>query len=159
PPSDPTKASLCVYVSPEAITFLSDPSFDGKGVLGVDVHDSPSPEEPDGAPLPALGAVFLPGPDAGELDLSAPVPMVRFDGLPAGWVSPRAVFVASRVAPKPNAGWWLGGYDLSKGLGASPLLNPVTMVAGAGKSITIDLTALRRLTVTLTRTAPPLGNA
>src|SRR5262252_2520161 len=103
PPTDKTKSALCVVVAPEAIAFLSDPNFDGKGLLAVDVHDAPNPDAPDGAPLPSLQTTILPGLDAGELDLSAPIPVVRFDGLPPT-VYPRAIFVDSRLGPKPNAG-------------------------------------------------------
>jgi hypothetical protein len=159
PPTDPTKSALCLVFAPEAITFLADPSFDGKGFMGIDVHDAPNPDAPDGAPLPSLQNTVLPGPDAGELDLSSPVPIVRFDGLPATTVYPRAIFVDSRGATKPAPGWWLGGYDLSKGIAGTALLNPVALTAGEGKTVTIDLVALRRLSVTLSRTATPIGNA
>jgi hypothetical protein len=162
PPSDPTKAALCIAFTHDALSFLAaDPNFDGKGLLAVDVHATANPDAPDGASLPALtGAVFpsTDGGDAGEIDLASPLPSVRFDSLPPGVVYPRAVFVDSRDTQKVGAGWWLGGYDLSNGLRTPILLSPLTLSAGVGSSVTINLTALRALGVTLTRSVAPIGN-
>ncbi len=162
PPTDSTKSSLCINVSPEAIQFLANADFDGKGFMVIDVHDVANPDAPDGAPLPALHTATFPsldaGPDAGEFDLATPVPTVRFDGLPAT-VYPRVVFVDARGTFKPQAGWWLGGYDLTNGLGQTALLKPIALTAGQGTTITIDLSALRRLHITITRSATPVGNA
>jgi hypothetical protein len=162
PPTDATKAALCIIVSPEAIAFVAtDPSFDGKGLLAVDVHDTANPDGPDGGSLPALQGTTFPSADAGggEIDLSSPLPQVRFDGLPPGIVYPRAIFVDSRDTHKVGAGWWLGGYDLANGLKKPALLRSVTLAPGVGTAVTIDLTALRALGVTLTRSVPPVGNA
>ncbi len=165
PPADPSKAALCISFTHDALAFIAaDPNFDGKGLLAVDVHDTANPDAPDGGSLPALtGAVFpslaaLDGGDAGEIDLASPLPAVRFDGLPAGVVYPRAIFLDSRDRQKVGAGWWLGGYDLTSGLRTPALLRPVALSAGAGTSVTIDLTALRALGVTLTRSVTPIGN-
>jgi hypothetical protein len=163
PPVDPTKAALCITFTHEALSFVaSDPSLDGRGLLAVDVHDTANPDSPEGGSLPALtGAVFPPadGGDGGELDLSAPLPTVRFDGLPATVVYPRGIFLDSRSTQKVGAGWWLGGYDLTGGLRTPALLQPVTLRAGVASTVTINLTALRALAVTLTRSATPVGNA
>jgi hypothetical protein len=162
PPSDPTKAAICITLTHDALSFLAaDPSFDGKGLLAIDVHDTANPDAPDGASLPALTGEVFPSPDAGdggEIDLASPLPFVRFDGLPAGIVYPRAIFVDSRDTQKLGAGWWLGGYDLTGGLRTPVLLHPVTLSAGAGSTVTINLTALRALGVTLTRSVAPIGN-
>jgi hypothetical protein len=158
-PSDSTRAALCISFTHDALSFLTaDPSFDGRGLLAVDVHDTANPDAPDGGSLPALTGAVFPSGDAGEIDLSSPLAPVRFDGLPAGVVYPRAIFVDSRNTQKVGAGWWLGGYDLSGGLRTPSLLRPVTLSAGVGTSITIDLTALRALGMTLTRSAAPAGN-
>jgi hypothetical protein len=161
PPADATKAALCIVVAPEAIAFVAaDPSFDGKGLLAVDVHDTADPDGPDGGSLPALQGATFPSIDGGgpEIDLSSTLPALRFDGLPPGVVYPRVVFVDSRDTQNVGAGWWLGGYDLSRGLEKPTLLRPVSLVAGEGTVVTIDLTALRALGVTLTRSAAPIGN-
>jgi hypothetical protein len=162
PPSDPARASLCIAFTHDALSFLAaDPNLDGKGFLAVDVHDTANPDAPDGGSLPALTGAFFPPPDAGdagEVDLASPLPVVRFDGLPAGVVYPRAIFVDSRSTQKPGPGWWLGGYDLNNGLRTPSLLQPVTLTAGTGSTVTINLTALRALGITLTRSVAPIGN-
>jgi hypothetical protein len=160
PPTDATKAALCVSFTHDALSFLaSDPSFDGKGLLAIDVHDTANPDAPDGGSLPALAGMIFPMTDGGaEIDLSGSLPAVRFDALPAGVAYPRAIFVDSRNTQKVGAGWWLGGYDLSSGLRTPALLQPVTLTAGAGTAVTINLTALRGLGVALTRSVAPVGN-
>lgn len=156
-PPNLAMAALCLSFTHDALSFLAaDPSFDGKGLLAIDVHDTANPDAPDGGSLPALAGTF--SGDAGEIDLASPLTPVRFDGLPPGIVYPRAIFVDSRDTQNVGAGWWLGGYDLTHGLQKPALLRPVTLAAGVGTSITIDLTALRGLGVTLTRSAAPVGN-
>jgi len=164
PPSDSHKAELCIVTTPEAIQFIAqDPNFDGKGLIAFDVHTVANPDLPDGGQVPPIAFASIPSTDAGadaaEFDLSTPVPVVRFDGLPAGAVYPRVVFVDSRNTNAVSAGWWLGNYDLSNGFLANVPLKPVTLAAGSSTTVTIALTALRRLHVTLTRSATPIGNA
>jgi hypothetical protein len=164
-PSDSTKAALCVAFTPEAIQFIAaDPNLDGKGLLAFDVHDTPTPDLADGGSVPALAFVSYPaldgGADAGEFDLGGPLPIARFDNLPAEKVYPRVVFIDTRTSPNAiNAGWWLGGYDFANGIQANVPIRGVTLTAGAGTQVTIDLHALRRLHVTLTRSATAIGNA
>jgi hypothetical protein len=164
PPSDPNQAALCIITTPEAIQFIAqDPNLDGKGLIAFDVHTQSNPDLPDGGQVPPIAFASIPagdaGADAAEFDLSTPVPVVRFDGLPAGAVYPRVVFVDSRNFTALGAGWWLGNYDLSNGLVANVPLKPVTLTAGSSTTVTIALTALRRLHVTLTRSVTPVGNA
>jgi hypothetical protein len=160
PPSDPTKASLCISATPETIAFVpNDPNLDGKGILAIDVYSMATPDTDGGASAPLASQLF-PSQDAGagaEFDLSTPIPMVRFEVAP-GTVYPRVVFVDSRTFNAVGAGWWLGNYDLSNGLVKNTPLQPVTLTAGAGTSVAISLTALRRFHVVLTRSATPTGN-
>jgi hypothetical protein len=164
PPTVSTNAAICVTVTPEAIAFLSDPAFDGKGLMTVGVYSSPGGSDDAG-----LAAVLLPSQDAGVgdagvalLDLSQPVPVVRFE-IPATMVYVRAIFIDNPATLSDGgglqAGWWLGGYDLSHGIDNAPLL-PVTLTAGAATNLTIDLVALRKLTLTVTRdpSLAPAGN-
>jgi hypothetical protein len=160
PPSDPTKAALCIAVTPEAITFTSDPGFDGKGWLIAQLFATPLPDAPDGGEVPSLAAQTEGAPDAGAVDLSQPVPVLRFDGLPApATVYPRVLF-----EDDPNAGGslgpgaWLGGYDLAAGLAAPAPLVAQTLTAGSSTSIAMQLSALRELVVTMTRSVPAAGN-
>jgi hypothetical protein len=160
PPADPTKASLCITATAEAIQFIaSDPNLDGKGLLAFDVYDTATPDS-DGGASPPLSYKFFPADaGAGEFDLATPIPAVRFDGLPPGAVYPRVLFIDSRTVNAVGAGWWLGNYDLSSGIAKGTALAPVTLTAGAGTSVAITLTALRRLHVVITRSVTPVGNA
>jgi hypothetical protein len=160
PPSDPSKAALCVTLTAETVQFLPTvPEFDGKGVLLVAVQANAMPE--GGAPLGS--PVILPqldgGGDAGLIDLSQPLPAVRIDGLPPTTVYPQALFIddpgAGIKTPKP--GWWLGGYDFSNGLQSAPL-KPVTLQAGTSTTVSLDLRALRALSLQVTTSVPPAGN-
>jgi len=156
-PADPSKAALCITVAPEAMTFTSDPRFDGKGYLVAQVFGTSLPDYPDGGEMPALAAQTFGAPDAGTVDLSQPLPAIRFDGLPAA-VYPRVVFFDDPTTSSIAAGSWLAGYDLSHGLGGQPPLIAEPLVVGSGTSITMKLSALRELVVTMQRTVPPAGN-
>ena len=157
-PADPTKAALCITMTPEAIAYTSDPDFDGKGYLVAQVFGASLPDDPDGGEVPALAAQTFGAPDAGTVDLSQPLPTIRFDGLPAT-VYPRVVFVdGPTLSGSIGAGTWLAGYDLGQGLGGQPPLVAQTLVAGTGTSITMKLSALRELVVTMQRTVAPAGN-
>ena len=140
PPADGAKAALCITFTHDTLAFVAgDPSFDGKGMLYVDVHDTANPDAPDGGSLPALAGTIFPMSDAGvEIDLAGTLPAARFDALPPGVVYPRAIFIDSRSTQTVGAGWWLGGYDLGAGLRTPALLQPVSLTAGAGTGITIN---------------------
>jgi len=97
-PTDPSKSALCLDVVPETIAFTSDPRFDGKGLMVAEVFDTNIPDLPDGGSVTPLAAVSLPG-DGGTLDLSQPIPPIRFDGLPTA-VYARVLFTDN---PQPNA--------------------------------------------------------
>jgi hypothetical protein len=160
PPSDPTKAALCVTLTAETVQFLpNDPQFDGKGLLVLTVHAESMPD--GGQPLTA--PVILPdvdaGGDAGLVDLSQPIPSLRIDGLPPMTVYPQAVFIDDPGAglKTPAPGWWLGGYDFSNGLQGAPL-KPVTLQAGASTTVSMDLRALRALSLQVGTSVTPAGN-
>ncbi len=160
PPSDPTKAALCLTVSPESVQFLpSLPSFDGKGVLLVAIQGAAMP---DGGPTVAP-PVVLPDPDAGVdaglVDLSKPIPTVRIDGIPATTVYPQVLFIDDPGAgiKTPVPGWWLGNYDFTNGLQGAPL-KPITLQAGQSATVAIELRALRALSLQVTTAVTPAGN-
>jgi hypothetical protein len=154
PPSDPTKGALCITISPEAIAFTSDPNFDGKGPLVAQVFGTNLPDLPDGGSVVALATGTTT-----QVDLSQPVPVIRFDNLAPGTVYPRAVF-ADPVMPTSNlaAGFWLGGYDLSGGIKDQTPVLPTTVSAGSGTAITMNLMAVRGLTIGMTLGTTPAGN-
>jgi hypothetical protein len=68
-------------------------------------------------------------------------------------------FVDGKQQGGVQAGWWLGGMDLSKGLKKDIPLNAIDLAKGKGTRHTIPMIAVRRLTVTVTRTVAPIGNA
>jgi hypothetical protein len=160
PPSDPTKAALCLSISAESVQFLpSVPAFDGKGVLLVAIQSNAAP---DGGPTVAP-PVILPdldgGLDAGLVDLSQPIPTVRIDGIPATTVYPQVLFIDDPGAglKTPAPGWWLGNYDFSSGLQGAPL-KPVTLNAGQSATVSVDLRALRALALQVSAAVAPAGN-
>ncbi len=157
-PSDPSMAALCVTLTAEAVDFLAnDPHFDGKGVLRLAVLGAADGGATLGSPLtfPASGD------DAGQVDLSQTLPTARFDGLPPTTVFPQAIFVddpaITSAVGSITPGWWLGGYDFSKGVANAPL-NGVSLAAGESKTVTLNLRALRELLVTVTTKVAPAGN-
>jgi hypothetical protein len=164
-PMDPSQGAVCITITPETIQFLqNDPRFDGKGIMVVALYSSATPPN-DGGGVVGSPTLLPPqdggSPDGGivQMDLSQAVPVVRFDGVPPGTVYARAVFLDDVTVKPVNLapGWWLGGYDLSGGLLAAPLV-PVTVTAGVGTAVAMDLRAVRGLGVDLTTSVPPLGN-
>ena len=158
PPTDPTKAALCVVIAPEKIDFTSNPKFDGKGPLVAQVFSTATPDLPDGGTMTALGTVIYSGATGGAVDLSQPLPVTRFDDLPAGTVYARLIFEDDPASTSVAAGTWLGGYDLSGGLQTVTPIRPRAVPAGVGTTVDIDLVALRAMNVTLTRNVAPAGN-
>jgi hypothetical protein len=158
PPGDPSKAALCLHLAPEAIAFTSDPKFDGKGYVVAEVFDTPHPDA-DGGSVPALATTLLPsGAPATTLDLAQGVPVARFDGVPST-VYVRAIFVDDpALKPSLGAGVWIAGYDLADGIKSGLPLLPHPLTLGAGNDLTLDLVALREMTITVNRTATPAGN-
>jgi hypothetical protein len=155
-----------VTVSHEAIAFLSDPNFDGKGLMNIGVYSNAYPSDDAGLAAP----VNLPAQDAGVgdagvalVDLSQAAPVVRFE-VPATTVYLRAYFVDDIASffdagGGPQPGFWLGGFDLSHGIDNAPLV-PVPLSAGTATNVTVELRAMRQLTLTVTRdpSLTPPGN-
>jgi hypothetical protein len=143
-----------VKVSPEEMDFASDdPRLDGKGVMYLAAFDTPFPDGKNGAPgVPAL-AVSLWPPQAmsGVEGALADVPVLRLTNLPPS-VYVRAFFFDNADALAEQLiswGVWLGGNDLSQGFQDSMPLQKVDLVPGQAQGLTLPLTALRKLTVSL----------
>jgi len=168
PPSNPGQAALCVTLTPELIDFLADPAFDGKGVLVVQVFSRAHPDD-DAGDASLAGPLVFPALDggaadagAGLVDLSQPIPQIRFDGLPATTVYVRALFVddpSTIGSGQIQAGWWIGGLDFKNGLDKAPL-RPLTLTAAQGTVDPLGLVAFRKLTtsVSLAPGVVPTGN-
>jgi hypothetical protein len=163
PPTDPTKAALCIQVSHEKIDFVpNDPRLDGKGVVIAQVFAAPNPGYPDGGEMPALATATIPGLDGGldasaEWDLTTDIPVIRFDGLEPGTAYPRVFFIDNQTQVLA-AGWWVAGLDLSQGLKDGLPLGATTLVKGQGTVAAMKLTALRGLFIALDRTVDPAGD-
>ena len=168
PPANPSQAALCVSLTPEMINFLADPAFDGKGLLVVQVFSRAHPDD-DAGDASIAGPLVFPALDAGapdgaaaQIDLSQPLAQIRFDGLPATTVYARALFVddpSTIASGQIQAGWWIGGLDLTAGLDKAPL-KPVVLTAGQGTLDAVGLVAFRKLTtaVSLAPGVVPSGN-
>jgi hypothetical protein len=163
PPSDPTKAALCIQVSHETIDFIAgDKRLDGKGVVIAQVFSTAHPDYPDGGEMAALSTETVPSFDGGvdasvEFDLTNAIPVLRFDGLPPGTVYPRVFFIDNQTAVL-TAGWWVAGLDLSQGLKDGLPIGPATLVKGQGTGVAMSMTALRSLSVDISRSVSPFGD-
>lgn len=152
---DPTHASLCVSLRPEAIDLSTDPSFDGKGTLWIAAYQSPL-----ATPASLLKEIYV-GSAAAPVAVKSLPQTVRLDGVPPGTVYVRAVLFDGAVAPAetPSAGWWVGGYDITGGVDSAKLV-PVQTKAGQPTKLDLDLLLLRKLTVNVHRSPGvlPLGD-
>jgi hypothetical protein len=85
--------------------------------------------------------------------------MVRFDNVPPGTVYAAAVFLDDEQRPPQGVqpGWWLGGYDFTGGIIAAPL-KPISVAAGQGTAVAMDLRAVRGAIVNVKSSVQPLGN-
>ena len=163
-PLNPSLSALCLKLIPEALTLVAgNEALDGKGVWIIQVYDMADPKLADGGDAQPLATKVLPEQDAGT---NPPLTMgiyddpgeVRFDGLPPT-VYVRAFFAdnfAALGAGGPTYGLWLGGIDTSNGLFGTGVLNPIALWAGQASEKTLDVIALRRITMKL-QDAPTLN--
>ncbi len=153
------ETALCVSVLPERIVAQDDPTLDKKGKYYLQIFDTPTP--PDGAT--PLASRTLPLLAANEIAVDA-IPTVRLAAVLPATVYVRAFFVdnAAALNQKPGSslvyGTWLGGMDLTNGIQTNQPLLPVPLQLGAGNSVTIPLTALRKLTATIHASVTPIGD-
>jgi len=152
PPARASDGALCLSFLPEDVAFENEPQLDGRGILFVQVFDTPTPDPQDGGPevAPLLELIYPPQGDAGVNEVSVTeLPEQRLDGLPST-VYVRAVFADNlAVFDGDDITWgvWLGGYDLTAGFRELSELEPLSLTAGAGTALSMPLSALRRLRV------------
>lgn len=160
-PTDANQTALCVTLAPEAVTAQSDPALDEKGVLLVQLFDTPTPPEKDASAVALLEHVLPANPGVSEVSLAA-IPVQRLVGTLPPVVYLRAVFVdnAERLAKDAALGWgaWVGGIDVSDGFQDKDPILPVPLDVGKGNAVTLPLVALRKLTVAVHASAKPVGD-
>lgn len=158
PPSDPKKASLCLHLIPDSIKPIpTDPALDGKGVLLIQVFDTPNPDKGDAGKAKPIMEAVVPQQQADggvqTIDVSALPALHRFDGLAGSVVYVQALFLDDLSALKPgyslNYGTWMGGLPLMSGLSSNLPLEPVAIKAGQATTSDLKLTAFRRFKATL----------
>ena len=162
PPSDPSRAALCLTLEPESIQFETprETRLDGRGILAVQVFDTPTPDGPAAPKTSRRSSSYLirrgtdggvPVPFPPDQALVTGLPAFRLDNLPpTAYV--RAIFadnIDTLRFNRPTWGTWLGGYDLSAGPIDTPPIQTVEIPAGTGRSIRMPLVAVRRLRATL----------
>jgi len=165
PPCDPpavaTDAALCLQLTPDNVKWIpGDAAFDGKGVLGIAIYDTPFPNATDGgSATPIAFTIEPPQPDGGILEKTLAELVqtpYRFDGLPATVYVAAWFFDDTTAIGKmkdPVAGTWVGGYDLSNGLVENPPIDSIALTIGAGTNSALPIHPLRKLSVTVTRTS------
>lgn len=149
-PAQPGTSKLCLTLEPQTMALRTEPEFDGRGYLLVEVFDTPSP----GAGTQPLKRLFFPpeaetDPANTGLSLDA-LPRVDIDGLP------ELVYVRSSFADNPAwsataqpylYGVFMGGRDLNNGIIPTPPIREVRLPSGAAVELSHVMTALRRFDV------------
>jgi hypothetical protein len=149
-PAQPGTSKLCLTLEPQAMALRSEPEFDGRGYLLVEVFDTPAP----GAGTQPLKRLFFPpeaetNPQNAALSIGA-LPRVDIDGLP------ELVYVRSSFADNPAwsataqpylYGVFMGGRDLNNGIIPTPPIREVRLPSGTASELFQPMTALRRFSV------------
>jgi hypothetical protein len=151
---------VCLTLLPEDIKAQADPALDKKGLLIVDVFDTPNPPAKNAGQV-ALAEVVDPPNPANEVSLDQIKP-VRLVGRMPGTVYIRAIFVDNaKVLTAGGAitfGTWFGGINLADGLQDPEPVLAVPVKIGQGNAVSLPLTALRKLKVTVHAAIPFVGD-
>lgn len=159
----PDATALCLTFLPERVAPRDEPGLDQRGFLTLEVFDTPSPPAGKARSAAALYRRTVPvdSDSGGEIALTdLPEPTVLLnDGLSEVYLLAQ-FFDNARVSGDVNISWgtWLGGLDLRNGLSEDLSLSPIPLVTGGVTRHQVALTALRRLTVTVTASVAPLGD-
>jgi hypothetical protein len=161
---------ICLTLSPEKITPKADPALDERGILVVQVFDTPTPPDKNAGQIALAERVFpkdavlggadgAVGPEIALGDLKE----MRFENAFPATVYIRAFFVDNpEILGKKDGslgyGVWLGGVNLADGITDKEPLTAVPLNVGQGNAVNLSLTAFRRLKVTVHRTVTALGD-
>jgi hypothetical protein len=161
PPAGVT--ALCLEFEPEAVVAEAEPGLDEHGSLFVQIFDTPNPPGGAAASAVALYERTVPADAASGVEIALsdlPVPtIVLADSTSTVYL--RALFFDHGGFNQFGGiawGTWLGGLDLSRGLVNDTTLVPVSVTPGGVTTVSVPLTALRRLTATVTTSVKPLGD-
>lgn len=158
-----SSTALVLTFTPETILPESDPSLDEMGYLRVQVFDTPSP--PIGDATSALYEEVVPGDfqAGGQVSVSDLPALTAYVPDSTSTVFVRALFFDNPI-PAPgragalNWGTWFGGVDVTNGFSQNAMLDAVPVVQGQTTAHAVPLLALRRVTVTVTTSATPVGD-
>jgi len=156
----PGTTALCLSFSPEAIAAEPEPGLDERGFFRVEVFENSTPTSSGALYEKTFPDDFESG---GEIALAELPPLAVVFSRSPSVVFVRALFFDHAVLtadgqPKVDWGTWLGGGNLSYGIGGTSELSPVPLSGGQLTRHDVPLVALRRVTATVTTTAEPLGD-
>jgi hypothetical protein len=161
PPADKTQTAVCVTLVPEKITAEADPTLDEKGVLAIQIFDTPNPPEKNASQVALAERIVPANPGSAEIALDA-IQTERLVATLPSVVYVRALFIdnAALLTPGTPFGWgaWIGGLNVTDGFQDREPLLAVKLGVGEGNPVSLSLVALRKLTVTVHTTATPLGD-
>jgi hypothetical protein len=152
---------VCVTLVPESVTAEADPALDKKGVLAIQIFDTPNPPEKNASQVALAERIVPANPGTAEVALEA-IPMQRLVATLPAVVYVRALFIDNPALLDPgtpfNWGAWVGGLNTNDGLEDKEPLLAVKLGVGEGNPVSLPLAALRKLTVTVHTTAKPVGD-
>jgi hypothetical protein len=156
-PTAAGNTSLCLTFTPEKIRVQPmEPKLDGRGSFLVQVFSGPDPNDTTAL----LSTQVFPDDPNGEIAVTE-LPVARFEGKYPSAVYVRAIFFDNAdalVTDGEGFGTWIAGADLSRGITSSTALPPIDLADGKGNDVSLDLTALRKLEVTVKLKATPVGD-
>jgi hypothetical protein len=161
PPADKSQTAVCVTLLPESIQAEADPALDKKGVLAIQIFDTPNPPEKNASQVALAERIVPANPGKAEIALDA-ISTERLVATLPDVVYIRALFIDNPALLSPGApfGWgaWIGGFDTEDGLQDKEPLLAVKLGIGEGNPVSLSLVALRKLTVTVHASATPVGD-
>jgi hypothetical protein len=161
PPANKMQTAVCVTLLPETITPEPDPELDEKGVLAIQIFDTPNPPAKDASKVALAERIVPANPGTAEVAL-ADVKTERLVATLPSVVYVRALFIDNpsllEAGGRFGYGAWIGGFDVTDGFQDKEPVLPVKLTLGAANAIDLPLVALRKLTVNVRRSVQPVGD-